>query len=188
MLKGNFKKKELFDFIISKSKKFEINISESSIAAILYGGIILYNETLHEPVQKLYAPHGMNLTIINKINKVNKSALENISAEDFFLQSTNNASFIKSLFTTDHDLLSNSLKNNVFEKKLVQNIEWFEDIKKMSYFNNVYAVGFSHYGETVFILNPNTLIKSLVILSVSALCKSTLLITGIISKSYSKAL
>lgn len=159
LLKGHFKINELFNYIVDKSIEWGINISESGIAVSLFGGIILYNEELYDPIQKLYVPHGMNLSIIIKRNNIDKNILNTINAEEFFLQSKNNATFIKSLMTTDHDLLSKSLKNNVFENKISQKIDWFEDVKHISYSNGVYAIGFSHFGESVFILNPNTLIK-----------------------------
>jgi homoserine kinase len=149
----------LFEFIIDKSKELDIDILPSNVAANLFGGIILYNKTLNKPIQKLYAPSGLNITIINIQNTINKDIFNNISNSEFFSQSINNATFIKSLFETDHDMLSNSLKNNVFENKIASKIDWYNDVKDISYANAVYAIGFSHYGETVFILNPNTSIK-----------------------------
>lgn len=161
LLKSHFRKLELFNFIIKKSSDLNIDISESGIAANLFGGIILYNNNLHNPIQKLYTPHGVNLSIINYRNNITSNNLGTISVEDLFLQSKNNATFIKSLLTSDHDLLSKSLKNNIFEERIAKNIDWFEDIKKISYSNGVYALGFSHFGESIFILNPNTLIKDI---------------------------
>jgi len=159
LLKGHFKNQEIFDFILSTAKEMDVNILPSNVAANIFGGIILYNENLYRPVQKLYVPHGLNISIINKRNIPNKDVFENISSEDLFKQSINNAGFIKSLFTTDHDLFSNSLKENVFDEKIGANIDWYADIRELAYKNEVYSIGFSHYGETVFIINPNTLIK-----------------------------
>ena len=159
LLNAHFETQKLFDFIVTKASEQDIEISASSIAANIFGGIILYNNNLHLPIQKLYAPHGLNLTLIEKRNKTDKTIFENISSNELFEQSKNNAGFIKSLFNTDHDLLSNSLKNNVFDEKIGSNIEWYNDIKNISYKNEVYSIGFSHYGETVFIINPNTLIR-----------------------------
>lgn len=159
LLKGGHNNQRLFDFIIKTAIELDIEILPSNIAASIYGGIILYNAKLYRPVQKLYVPHGLNISILNKIIPANKNAFEGISSTELFEQGINNASFIKSLFTTDHDLFSNSLKNNVFDKKIGDSIGWYADIREISYRNEVYSIGFSHYGETVFIINPNTLIK-----------------------------
>ncbi len=159
ILNAHFENHRLFDFIITKTDELGIDILASAVAANLFGGIILYNKNLHHPIQKLYAPHGLNLTLIERRNKIDKTIFEDISSNELFEQSKNNAGFIKSLFTTDHDLLSNSLKHNVFDEKIASNIEWYNDVKQISYDNEVYSTGFSHYGETAFIINPNTLIR-----------------------------
>ena len=159
ILNAHFENQELFDFIINETKINNIDVLPSSIAANIFGGIILFNENLHHPIQKLYAPHGLNLTLIEKRNKIDKEIFENISSQELFDQSRNNAGFIKSLFTTEHDLLSKCLRYNVFDEKIGSNIDWYFDIKKISYDNEVYSIGFSHFGETVFIINPNTLIR-----------------------------
>ncbi len=159
ILNAHFENHRLFDFIITKTDELGIDILSSAVAANLFGGIILYNKNLHHPIQKLYAPHGLNLTLIEKRNKIDKTIFENVSSNELFEQSKNNAGFIKSLFTTDHDLLSNSLRYNVFDEKIASNIEWYNDVKQISYDNEVYSIGFSHYGETSFIINPNTLIR-----------------------------
>ncbi len=159
ILNAHFENRQLFDFIITRADELGIDILTSAVATNLFGGIILYNKNLHHPIQKLYAPHGLNLTLIEKRNKIDKTIFENISSNELFEQSKNNAGFIKSLFTTDHDLLSNSLKYNVFDEKIASNIEWYNDVKQISYDNEVYSIGFSHYGETAFIINPNTLIR-----------------------------
>ncbi len=160
ILKVNYDKYQLFDLIADTAKKTEISINLSRIAAILFGGIILYNPTLNKPIQKLYAPSGLKITLIDTDIKTDEKLFENVDAKMLFEQSRNNASFVKALFESDHDLLSNSLKNNVFEGELSKNIAWFKDIKDIVYSQGAYAIGFSNKGEISFILNPNTLIQS----------------------------
>ncbi len=159
ILNTHFENKDIFNFIIETAQEFNLDILQSNVAANIFGGIILYNNNLHHPVQKLYAPLGLNLTIIEKRNKIDNTIFDNTDAQELFEQSKNNAGFIKSLFTTDHDLLANSLKYNVFDDKIAANINWYKDVKSISYNNEVYSIGFSHYGETVFIINPNTHIR-----------------------------
>ena len=158
LLKSHVEKKEIFDFIISKSTGYDIKINPANIAANLFGGIILYNKNTANPIQKIYNPHGINFSIVLMKREINDNILDKINASLFIKQSSNMALLIKGLMISDLDLISDALKNNEFEQFFAKNDIIFEKIKEISYKNKVYSTGFTHLGESIVIMNPNTLI------------------------------
>ena len=158
LLKSHVEKKEIFDFIINKIQEYNLEIIPSNIAANLFGGIILYNKNTANPIQKIYNPHGINFSIILMKRELNDNIFDKINTYHLLKQSSNISLLIKGLMISDLDLISDALKNNELEQFFAKNDILFEKIKEISYKNKVYSTGFSHLGESIIIINPNTLI------------------------------
>lgn len=156
LLKSHLDKKAIFDFIITKIPEYNIEISPSNIAANLFGGIILYNKNTVDKIQKIYNPQGISFSIIIMKRGINRDIISKISSDHFMKQSSNLALLIKGFMISDLDLISDALKNNEFEEFFIDTD--YEEIKRISFKNKVYSTGFSHLGESIVIMNPNTLV------------------------------
>ncbi len=157
ILKSHLDKQEIFKFLIEKIQDYNIEINPSNIAANLFGGIILYNKNTNNPIQKIYSPHGINFSLILMKREINNGIFDSLDPIHLLDQSSNIALLIKGLMISDLDLIADALKNNELERFFTNKI--FEEIKRISYKNDVYSVGFSHLGESIIIMNPNSLIE-----------------------------
>ena len=157
ILKSHFTKKKILDFIRNFSVIFSLEINPSNIAANLYGGIILYNENISVPVQKLYSPSGINFTLIINDEEIFNPGIIFEDKESILKHNINIATLIKGLIVTDLDLIADSLRARTYPFE--DFLPWYKDIKDISLDNGVYATGFNNRAESVFILNPNTLIR-----------------------------
>lgn len=157
ILKSHLDKQEIFKFLIEKIQDYNIEINPSNIAANLFGGIILYNKNTNNPIQKIYSPYGINFSLILMKREINNGTFDSLDPIHLLDQSSNIALLIKGLMISDLDLIADALKNNELERFFTNKI--FEEIKRISYKNDVYSVGFSHLGESIIIMNPNSLIE-----------------------------
>ena len=158
LLKSRLEKKEIFNFIAGRKDQYDRKIILSNVAANLFGGIILYTKNIENPIQKIYNPHGISFSIILIKRKSGFDYFNKINTGKIIHQATNIALLIKGLMTSDLDLISGALKNNELENIIAGDDKLYEELKSISYQNGAYSTGFTHLGESIVIINPNTAI------------------------------
>jgi homoserine kinase len=171
------KRYDLLPFAEAAATKFNINPFPAQVCSILFGGIILYKNDKTEKFQKIYAPTGIKLTLIKpdivfneqeKLNFIDKSD----KLKNSIINGGNIATMISSLYTSDFNLFSESLQDNLLKEQLKHLYPYFQDIEELSISKGAFGCGFAGLGPGIFIASPNSLIADEIELKLNAIFKT----------------
>lgn len=154
---------DLLPFAEKAASKFNILPFPAQVCSILYGGIILYENQKRESFQKLYTPHGIHLTIISPDLYYTEQEKLSFLKQHFHLneyqsETASVATMVTSLFTSNFELFSKSIRNNLIKEQLKHHYPWFEKINNIAIQQGAFGCGFAGIGPGIFIASPNSLI------------------------------
>ena len=154
---------DLLPFAIEAASRFDILSFPAQVSSILFGGIILYRDIRKDSFQKLYTPHGIQLTLI--IPEIQYSEAEKLSflqKEINYLDSrdaiSNSASMVSALYTSDFELFADNLRSNPLNDILKKDYQYFEELETIAIEHGAFGCSFAGFGPVVFIASPNSLI------------------------------
>lgn len=154
----HFDKNKIFNQICDIANEMNINVNIASIATSLFGGIISYNSNTLKRIEKIYCPKGIFVSIFKSNTFID--AGEEIPVLFTKEISADIVSIINSLQVSDMDILSQSLKNNNFQKSLNRKIPYFDEVVERSMLSGAIGAGFTKAGGALIIFYPNTLFKN----------------------------
>jgi len=157
------KRYDLLPFAIEAAAKFDIKAFPAQVTSILFGGTILYKDIKSNEFQKLYTPHGIQISLLLpdldlKEEEKLKMLPGHLSIEESNLEQRNIATMISALFTSNFELLGESIRSNIMKERLNNHYPWFSEIEALSIKKGAFGCGFAGLGPSIFIASPNSLI------------------------------
>jgi homoserine kinase len=138
-----------------------------NVAPAIYGGFTLITNYRPLNIVSLPVPEDLYITIIQPHieikTKESRAALpSNVSLEDVITQSGNLAGFISSLYTSDYQLLANSLKDVIVEPHRKSQLPLFDQAKTEALRIGALAFGIGGSGPAMFSMCKGVTIAKLV--------------------------
>lgn len=143
------------------------NEHADNVAPAVYGGFTLITNYTPLNIVSLPVPEDLYITIIHPQieikTKESRAALpSNVPLEDVITQSGNLAGFISSLYTSDYQLLANSLKDVIVEPHRKSQLPLFDKAKAEALKNGALAFGIGGSGPAMFSICKSKAIAELV--------------------------
>src|SRR5690606_20847946 len=115
--------------------------------------------------KKIFVPHGLHIVVIyphiSILTKDSRALLiEQISFEDMIKQQGNLAAFIAAMYTSDFDMLSRCLEDNIIEPQRAHLIPNFYEMKEIAVDAGALGFSISGAGPSMFAMTQNSLTAS----------------------------
>lgn len=156
-------KRELAKYAVIGESAADGAIHGDNVIPSLLGGIILIRDNAKFEFMKLPVPSGLSVFVIYpEIEILTKDARavlsDEVSLTKMIAQTGNIASFVASLYTSDLELMKNSLEDHVIEPQRAQLIPHFYKLQEIALSKGAMNYTISGAGPSMFGFALNTLI------------------------------
>ena len=150
-------KNQVFDQICDIGTDMDFYIDLSSVASAIFGGIVAYDPGTEKRIMKIYCPIGLQISVfVSDAFRATGSWPEIIHGD---LLSANTVSMAYGLMTSDLDIFSQSIMNNVVISALAEKNDLLNEIMKISNKNGALGTGITSAEGSIFIIYANSLIR-----------------------------
>lgn len=156
-------KRELIPFIVKGEEMAEGKLRINSLIPSLLGGIILTRDHQSLDFHRLPLIKGLHVVVIYARNPVlTKTQVRNKLANkteiaNAIQQSANLGAFVQALYTSNLDLLSRTLTDQITEQYWCDLIPFFKELKATALSNGALGCSLAGTGSAVFALCKNSL-------------------------------
>lgn len=156
-------KRELIPFIIKGEEVAEGRQRINSLIPSLLGGIILTRDHQNVDFHRLPLIKGLHIVVIYARNQrltqrqVRNNLTHKTDIDNAIQQSANLGAFVQALYTTNLDLLSNTLTDYIAEKHWCDLVPFFKELKTAALEHGALGAGLAGTGSGVFALCKNSL-------------------------------
>ncbi|MCH2022217.1 MAG: homoserine kinase [Saprospiraceae bacterium] len=151
-------KKELLPFIIKGNLMTNTQACAIPAIASITGGLTLVRDENALEYHRMPVPKGLHVVVCHPISKTKKErqVRYNIATSTALinsnLQTANAAALIHGLHTSNFDLISKALKEQITEDLWVNSFSFYKEAKESALLNNAICCSISNYGPTIFAL------------------------------------